>query len=218
MQAKEQAHIHGLIHILQLKELVGESLAHTYYPGLIKTFLKYDINTLLRQAHFLGQTMHESNSFKTIQENLNYKASALTKIFSFYAKNPELAQEHGRTSDHKANQRAIANHAYANRGGNGSPQTCDGWNYRGAGLIQITLADNYNRCGRDIGVSDLTADKVINDPKLTIMTSGWYWGSNAINTPADKDDIEAVTKKINPPLKGIDDRIAKTKRAIEVLS
>ena len=62
------------------------------------TAKKFNITTPLRLAHFLSQCGHESGGFKHIQENLNYSADGLKKIFpkyfpgataDSYAKNPE---------------------------------------------------------------------------------------------------------------------------------
>ena len=39
--------------------------------ALNETFQKYDINTPLRQAAFIGQCQHESGNFKFVKENLN---------------------------------------------------------------------------------------------------------------------------------------------------
>jgi hypothetical protein len=45
---------------------------------------KFQINTPLRLAHFLAQCGHESGGFKATQENLNYSADGLKKIFPKY--------------------------------------------------------------------------------------------------------------------------------------
>ena len=39
---------------------------------LQQTFNKYSLNTALRQAAFIGQCQHESNNFRTLEENLHY--------------------------------------------------------------------------------------------------------------------------------------------------
>lgn len=54
--------------------------------------------TASRAAHFFAQTAHESGNFKAFNENLNYSADGLLKIFGKYfnagnvvnyARNPE---------------------------------------------------------------------------------------------------------------------------------
>ena len=46
------------------------------------------------------------------------------------------------------NPEKMANYVYANQGGNGNETSGDGWRFRGRGLIQITLRNNYLLCGR----------------------------------------------------------------------
>jgi len=50
-------------------------------PG---TASKFNITTPLRLAHFLAQCGHESGNFKAVQENVNYSADGLKKIFGKY--------------------------------------------------------------------------------------------------------------------------------------
>ncbi len=57
--------------------------------------------------------------------------------------------KHGRTKlftdpdNYVRNPENLANLAYAHKGGNGSEESGDGYKYRGRGLIQLTLKDNY---------------------------------------------------------------------------
>ena len=62
------------------------------------TAAKFNITNPLRLAHFLAQCGHESGGFKAVNENLNYSADGLKKIFpkyfpgnlnESYARNPE---------------------------------------------------------------------------------------------------------------------------------
>ena len=105
---------------------------------LSKAFAKYDISTPLRQAAFIGQCAHESNNFKTLEENLNYRPETLMKVWP--SRFPDLA-----TADKYAhNPQALANKVYAGRLGNN--QENDGWNFHGRGLIQLTGRENYVNC------------------------------------------------------------------------
>jgi putative chitinase len=160
---------------------------------------KYGIDTPLELAHFLGQTAHESGGFRVIEENLNYSAVGLQKIFPKYFKDvdPNL---------YARKPEKIANRVYASRMGNGPESSGDGWKYRGRGLIQLTGKDNYSAMAKDM---DLPIDRVVEyltSPIGAVESAAWFWSKNGLNTLAAKDDIVAVTKRINGGTNGIDDR------------
>ena len=90
------------------------------------TASKFGINTPLKLAHFLAQCGHESGGFKITQENLNYSADGLKKIFGKYFPG-NLAESYAR------NPQKIANLVYGNRMGNGSEGSGDGYKFRGRG-------------------------------------------------------------------------------------
>ena len=65
---------------LNLEKLKG------HIPDLVisqipETASKFKIDTPLKLAHFLAQCGHESGGFKVVNENLNYSADGLKKIF-----------------------------------------------------------------------------------------------------------------------------------------
>ena len=113
--------------------------------------MKFGLNTGLRLAMFLAQVREETGSeLKVIRENLNYSEEALPKLYKAF--NDRLADKYGRNEEHKANQEAIANIAYANKLGNGNADSDgdgdmdaddDGYKYRGAGCLQITGKSNF---------------------------------------------------------------------------
>ena len=97
---------------------------------------KFQINTPLRLAHFLAQCGHESGGFRAVQENLNYSADGLKKIFPKYFP--------GNLSESYARQpQKIAARVYGGRMGNGVESTGEGFKFRGRGYIQLTGKDNY---------------------------------------------------------------------------
>ncbi|NQY12543.1 MAG: glycoside hydrolase family 19 protein [Henriciella sp.] len=155
-----------------------------------------------RFSHFMAQLAHESAHFSTMEENLNYSAEGLMKIFRSKFRDAEEAASYARQPER------IANRVYANRIGNGDEASGDGWRYRGRGFIQLTGRANYRFIGQRIGMDlEGNPDVVAADPVIALQVAANYWDSRNLNTVADTDDIYKVTRLINGGLNGIDDRI-----------
>ncbi len=99
-----------------------------------------------------------------------------------------------------------AQRRYEGREDLGNVRAGDGYRYRGRGILQITGRDNYRRFGTLIGVDIESQPDRAAEPAIAMALACAYWTSRRINTPADRDDVEAVTKLINSGLNGIDDR------------
>ena len=105
-----------------------------------------------RAAHMIGQCAHESLRFTRVVESLFYTSTGrLMQIFGRHFRDEAHAARHLR------NPEKLANHVYANRNGNRSRQSGDGFRFRGRGYLQLTGRANYRIAGRRIGV-DLEAD------------------------------------------------------------
>lgn len=165
-----------------------------------KTLLnKNEVVTSLRISHLLAQLHHESN-LEPIQENLNYSAARLLKIFPKYFKTIEDAKLYERQPE------KIANRVYANRMGNGDEASGDGWKFRGRGFIQITGRKNYQALSNATKIDYINApDKLLNEAD-SMISALWYWSSNGLNKYADKDDILTITKRINGAYNGLEHR------------
>ena len=50
------------------------------------------------------------------------------------------------------------------------------------------------------------------------LSAGWFWNKKGLNTLADSQDYETMTKRINGGLIGLEDRKAKIAKALSVLS
>jgi len=174
-------------------------------------FDKYNINTALRQASFIGQRQHESNNFRVLEENLHYSADGLMRVWPSRFNSRVVAEAY-------ANQpEKIANKVYAGRMGNGTEETGDGWAYHGRGLIQLTGRDNYKNCGDALGLALITNPELLAMPKGACLSAGWFWNKHGLNELADAKDFETMTKRINGGTLGLDDRITKIKNALKIL-
>ena len=191
---------------LQLKELGIDS---KWEIPLNQVFVKYDLNTSKRQAAFIGQCAHESNNFKTLEENLHYSAAALMRVWPSRFPDAAVADKYAN------NPQAIADKVYGGRMGN--TEDGDGWKYHGRGLIQLTGKENYANCGSGLGVDLLGNPDLLVTPKYAALSAGWFWNKKGLNALADAGDIETMTKRINGGILGLSDRKAKISKALSVL-
>lgn len=95
-----------------------------YLDPLNNTCDEFSIDNTDRQSMFLANVGVESRNLQVVIENLNYSADGLLATFPKYFT---------RASANAAarNPQKIANIVYANRMGNGSTASGEGWLYRG---------------------------------------------------------------------------------------
>lgn len=202
------------------KQHVSKFLEH-----INAVMVQYNINTIERQAAFLAQIAHESGDLSSVRENLNYSPEALMATFNtskLTRFTKTTANQYGRTKEHPADQRAIANIAYANRMGNGPASSDDGWNFRGGGLGQLTGRNNYTKCGKSIRVDLANKPEWIERPDVGVLAFGWFWNEGNptgrdLNILADTGEIDRVSWAVNGGDNGLDERAALYRRALGVL-
>ena len=94
----------------------------------------------------------------------------------------------------------------------------DGLKYRGRGLIQITGRANYAACGEALGLDLINHPELLEQPKNACLSAAWFWATNGLNTLADADKFEAITRMINGGLNGQADRLKLWSKATAVLA
>jgi putative chitinase len=180
-------------------------------PGVMD---KFQINTPLRLAHFLAQCGHESGGFKHTNENLNYSADGLKKIFPKYFAQAGLAESYARQPE------KIASRVYGGRMGNGDESTKEGFKFRGRGYIQLTGKSNYSEFDKFVN-EDILANPDLVATQYPLLSAAWFFHKNGLNTIADKgaDDatVTAVTKRVNGGTIGLPDRIKHFKEYYSLL-
>jgi putative chitinase len=182
-----------------------------WYKPLIDTFIKYNISTTQRQACFIGQCQHESNNFKTLEENLHYSADGLMRVWPSRFTDKIVADAYAN------NPEKIANKVYAGRMGNGDEESSDGWAFHGRGLIQLTGRDSYDKFGKAVGVVFTGQPQLLVEPNYAALSAGWFWNKTGLNDLADAQEYGQMTKRINGGTLGLDDRIVRITKAKQVL-
>lgn len=181
-------------------------------PDVIKTF---QINTPLRLAHFLAQCAHESIGFTATRENLRYSATALRRVFRKYFPTDALAQAYAKQPER------IGNLVYANRMGNGAPESGDGFRYRGRGYIQLTGKVNYAAFDKFVP-EDIVANPDLVATKYPLLSAAWFWQKAGLNALADQGAtdavVEKVSRRVNGGTNGLDDRLKQFRKYHAILT
>jgi len=175
-------------------------------------FEKFNIKTIRQQSAFIGQLSHECGHFKVLQENLNYRAATLMKLWPKRFPTQEIADQYA------GNPKKIANMVYANRMGNRDEASGDGYRFRGRGCIQLTGHANYFHAGKALGIDFVLQPDLVATPAYAALTAGWFWSTHDCNNLAENSNWTGLTKKINGGTIGLQDRIAHTEQALQVLS
>jgi putative chitinase len=107
---------------------------------------------------------------------------------------------------------------YEGRKNLGNTVAGDGFKYRGRGLIQITGRANYISCGEALDLDLINLPELLEQPKYACLSAAWFWATNGLNTLADADKFEAITRRINGGLNGKADRLKLWGKATAVLA
>jgi putative chitinase len=213
------------------------TFAVTYLPWLNSAMAEFRIDTKPRQSNFLAQLAHETGDLNRVVENLNYSADGLANTWpGRFAKKDAagkyLVGDDGRKVPnaqalelhHQAEK--IANVVYANRMGNGGPETGDGWRNRGAGGFQLTGADNQRECATYFRIP---VDKIgdwLRTPEGVCRSAAWFWTKAGCNELADAGKVDAIADLVNLGHRtaavgdaiGYADRLARTNNNMRVLA
>lgn len=201
---------------------------------IINELNKHGITNKLEQAHLLAQCDHESAGFTKLAEGTKYRFKTARATFCGNLKLIEhqrrLAEINKKQLEIKAKdddfcpQPWLFNLVYGSRMGNEKNGTNDndGADYAGAGLLQLTGRDNYlaflsfaNMNGHKLTID--TVDDFVRTPQGAILSAIWFWTKNAVGELARKDDVVAVSKKINGGVIGINERKALTAKYKKLL-
>lgn len=186
----------------------SDEILSKYLPHLEDVLSDYNIDSNYDISAFLAHIGHESGDLKRIKENLNYSVDGLLKVFPKYFKTKEEAEKYARQPIR------IASRVYANRMGNGSEESGDGWKYCGRGLIQLTGKSNYEKFAKHISKQLEEVITFLETPKGACVSAGYFWKTYNCSGKT----IEQSTKIINGGTHGLDDRTRRFQRIIDKIS
>ena len=165
-------------------------MAGLFSTALNATFVRYEINSVLRAAAFLAQIGHESGELRYVRE---------------LGSDTYLSKYDTGT--------------LAARLGNTPEADGDGQRYRGRGLIQITGRSNYRQCSLGLFGDErlLELPELLEQPQWAAESAAWFWERGGLNALADRDEFNSITRRINGGLNGLQDRLQLWARARAVL-
>jgi putative chitinase len=179
------------------------SLADALAPALAHALPAAAIDAPLALAHFLAQACYETWNFARLEEDLDYTAPRIAKLW------PRLA---GRAAELAHRPEALASAAYAHAIGNGDEASGDGWRFRGRGLFQLTGRNNYA-----LAAAQNDPDSV-GTPDGAVSSAIAFWKARRIGLAASAGNIARVTRLVNGTNEGLTERAQLTRRALALLS
>jgi putative chitinase len=162
-----------------------------WIAALAVGFPRAALQTARCVAAFLGQCSVESGGFQSLEENLTYTAARLCQVW------PSRFPNEAAAATCAGDPEKLANTVYANRLGNGGPDTGDGWRFRGRGLIQITGRAAYQSFAEFMTIGlDQAVDHAATR-QGAVDSAVWYWASNHLGPLADAWSLDTLTQRIN---------------------
>jgi putative chitinase len=168
-----------------------------------------------RVRYFMAQSCFESASYTAYYSTPERLCAVWPSRFSM-----ECTGALAYAPDYTGNPQKLANLVYANREGNGDVNSGDGYSFRGRGAFQLTFRNNYTAYSQ-MRYGD---DRIVQNPDLVaqpadaMMSAGWFWSTNGLNTLADGDQFTNATRVINGSTSTVPQRLPVLNRANSVFT
>ncbi|MNN54411.1 hypothetical protein D3C81_1692260 [compost metagenome] len=73
-------------------------------------------------------------------------------------------------------------------------------------------------CGEALGIDLINQPELLEQPQYASLSAAWFWSTKGLNTLADADKFESITRRINGGHNGQDDRFNLWSKATAVLA
>lgn len=168
--------------------------------------VRWGIDTFREVASFLANINVESRGLTALEENLNYSAQRMAEVWpGRYAVNPKAKVLVPNALAHSLarNPEKLASNVYANRMGNGPPESGDGWRFRGFGPKQLTGKDNQSAFATAMGMRVEDVPAYLRTPAGGMMSAGWFWKANDLDSKAATAGLADDRRAINGGITGL---------------
>jgi putative chitinase len=164
------------------------------------------LDSLDRLCVFAANVAVESAGFQLIRENMNYSAKRLVQVWpkrfnattaKKYANKPQL----------------LASFVYANRLGNGGPETQDGWLYRGGGFAQVTGRETFSGVGSKCDLDLINNPDYVTHADYATRVAAGYWTWKGLAAVVDAGQLEKARRMWNGGTIGMEEFRTFLKRA-----
>jgi len=127
----------------------------------------------------------------------------------------ELAAFMGQTAHESDNFKTTEEYSsgeqYEGRKDLGNIYRGDGVKYKGRGFIQLTGRYNYTQAGKDLGIDLVNHPELAERPDVAAKVTWWYWKNRVRPNVENFDNVQQVTRQINPAMRGLEKRKQATK-------
>jgi putative chitinase len=171
----------------------------------------FGIDTPKKIAHFLAQASHESGGFRIAVENMNYTAKRLMQVW------PKRFPTLEKAAQFAGNPQKLGNFVYANRMGNGPPESGDGFRYRGRGLLQLTGRNMYRGVGKTTGLPLEDHPELAEHFEEALKIAAGAWKFDGVDKLSENASVEQYTQKINGGQIGINERKKRFAKVVQVM-
>ena len=196
----------------KVQEKIGSTPDGAFGPNTAKQICNHYALNPERGAHFLGQLVHESGTFKYTEENLNYSTEAILKVFGKYFESESEAETC------KRNPQALADRVYGGRMGNDG----QGYLWRGRGFLQCTGKNNYSQFAADMDLPEVMKDPDLMASDYPMESAIWFFHRNKLWEICDKgvndDVIKSITRRVNGGYNGLKHRQKETHKIYKWLN
>lgn len=159
---------------------------------------------------WLAEILYESAMLERVEECLSYTPERINQVWP--SRFPTIAS----AIPYSHSPEKLGNYVYANRMGNGSEASGDGFLYRGRGPIQLTGRAAYAHTGDLVGQDLLGVPDLAAEPRFGLQISIHWW--NDVIPDSMLSDQTQIRRRVNGGTLGLPQIVALHDKLLEIMA